>query len=181
MEDLKENIKNQLTEAVKAKNEITSLTLRGVLAAIINKEIEKSSKISRKEAGISLEDLEKKSKLNNEEIAEVIASEAKKRREAILAFEKGKREDLIKKEKAELEILKKYLPEQLSEEELKKIVAETINNFYAKEIHPVKSAEGGVLPEAKQFNRVKDMGKIMAELMPKIKGKADGNMVSKSS
>ena len=86
-------------------------------------------------------------------------SEAKKRKEAISEYEKGGREDLLEKEKAELEVLEKYLPEQLSEEEIKKIAKEIIEKVEAKSI--------------------KDMGKVMAEMMTRVKGKADGSVVNK--
>jgi uncharacterized protein YqeY len=82
----------------------------------------------------------------------------KKRRESILEFEKGKRDDLVQKEKAELEILQKYLPEQMSQEEIKKLAQEIITKTGASEM--------------------KDMGKVLSELMPKVKGKAEGGMVS---
>ena len=89
----------------------------------------------------------------------LVSSEIKKRKDAIALYEQGKRPELAEREKKEIEILKKYLPEQLSEEEIKKIVAESIEKTGAKEM--------------------KDMGKVMADLNPKIKGKADGGEVSK--
>jgi uncharacterized protein YqeY len=103
--------------------------------------------------------LEKQRQLVEEEVLEVISSEIKKRKEAILLFEKGERQELAEKEKREIGILQNYLPEQLPEEELRKLVKEAIEKTGAKEM--------------------KDMGKIMAELMPKVKGKADGSLVSK--
>jgi uncharacterized protein YqeY len=157
---LKEKIQNDLREAVKKKEELEALVLRSLLAAIFNKEKEKRYRISKEKPEFATEELEKESQLIDEEVIEVISSEVKKRKEAILEFEKGKREDLVKKEKAELEILEKYLPEQLSEEEIKKFAKEAIEKTGAKEI--------------------KDMGKVMAELMPKVKGKADGALVSKT-
>lgn len=94
----------------------------------------------------------------DEEIQDVIAKEVKKRREAIDLYEKGERPELAEKEKAELLILQSYLPEQMSEEEISKLVAEAI-------------AQTGA-------NSMKDMGKVMGMLMPKVKGKADSGMVS---
>jgi len=192
---LKGNIREDLKEAVKNREELKSSVLRLLLAAIFNKEKEKryklilrrcsglrlslSNALSKEKPELSGEELEEESQLNDEEVIDVISSEAKKRKESIVEFGKGKRMDLVEKEKKELEILEKYLPEQLSEEEIKKLVKEAIDKTVAKEIHPVKSAEGGVSPKAKQFNRVKDMGKVMAELMPKVKGKADGSLVSR--
>jgi len=156
---LKGNIRENLKEAVKNREELKSSVLRLLLAAIFNKEKEKRYKLSKEKPELSGEELEEKSQLNDEEVIEVISSEVKKRKESILEFEKGKREDLVEKEKKELDILQKYLPEQLSEEELQKLAKEAIDKTGAKEI--------------------KDMGKVMQEVMPKVKGKADGTLVSK--
>jgi uncharacterized protein YqeY len=147
--ELKEKIRLNLNSALKEKRTLEVLVLRQILAAILNKEKEKRFKAKE----------EKDIQLTDEEVIEVISSEAKKRRESIVEFEKGKRQDLVEKEKKELEILEKYLPEQLPEEEIRKLIKEAIEKTDAKEI--------------------KDMGKVMAELMPKIKGKADGTLVSK--
>jgi len=146
---LKEEIKADLTQAMKKGNQTACSTLRMVLAAASNKEKEKKYK----------EEIEDQVELSDEEMSEVVFSETKKRKEAIKEYEKGERKDLADKEKKELEILEKYLPEQLSEEEIKKIAKEVIEKVGATEI--------------------KDIGKIMAELMPKVKGKADGGLVSK--
>ena len=156
---LKEKIQENLITALKGKKEIELSALRMVLAAISNKETEKRTKTWKEKPELKVKELEKESQLTDEEAIEVISSEIKKRKEAILEFEKGKREDLAKKEKAEMEILGKYLPEQLPEEEIKKLAKETIEKIEAKE--------------------PKDMGKVMAELMPKVKGKAEGGLVSK--
>ena len=156
---LKERIQNDLMEALKTKRELAASTLRMLNAAILNKEKEKRYKIAKAEPELTEKELIKKSQLIDEEVIDVISSEAKKRKEAILEFEKGGREDLVKKEKKEMEILEKYLPEQLSEEEIRKLIKETIKKVGAKE--------------------QKDIGKVMAELMPKLKGKADGSLVSK--
>jgi len=157
---LKEKIIQDLSSATKEKKETEVSVLRQLSAAILNKEKEKRFKLTKEKPDISEKDLEKESQLGtDEEIVEVIFSEAKKRKEAILEFEKGERQDLAEKEKKELEILQKYLPEQLSEEEIKKLVKEVIKKVGAKEI--------------------KDTGKVMAEMMPQVKGRADGNLVSK--
>ncbi|MBI2626516.1 MAG: GatB/YqeY domain-containing protein [Candidatus Nealsonbacteria bacterium] len=145
----KEKIRQDLNEALKSKEELKTSVLRLLSAAILNKEKDKRFK-SGKAEDIALTD---------EEIIDVISSEAKKRKEAIDLYQKGGRQDLANKEKAELEILQKYLPEQLSEEELKKLAKEAVSKIGAKDI--------------------KDMGKIMAILMPQVKGRADGNLVSK--
>jgi len=178
---LKEKIRDETKKAIKEGNELTVSTLRMLSASIVSREKEKRYKISKQKPDLNEEGLIKESQLTDEEILDVISSEIKKRKDSVAAYRQGKREELAQKEEKEIVILQKYLPEQLSEKELRKIIEETINNFYAKEIHPVKSADevGGVPPKAEQFNRVKDMGKIMSELMPKVKGKADGSMVSK--
>jgi len=146
---LKGKIQEDLNSAIKSKREIETSTLRMLSAAILNKEKEKRYK-SGKSEDIPLID---------EEIIEVVFNEVKKRKEAIELYEKGDRQELADKEKKEAEILQKYLPEQLTEEEVKKLVKEAITKVGAKE--------------------QKDMGKVMAELMPQVKGKADGGLVSK--
>lgn len=97
--------------------------------------------------------------LTEDEIISVIQKEIKKRREAIELYEKGGRGDLVSKEKRELEILESYLPKQLSEEEIETIAREVINSI------------GATSPS--------DVGKVMKEIMPKVKGRADGNVVKK--
>jgi len=165
---LKEKIQENLKIALKQKREIEVSVLRMLSAAILNKEKEKRYKLSKEKPEIEIEELkkesplykelEKESSLTDEEVIEVISSEIKKRKESILAFEKGERKDLVEKEKKELEVLKNYLPEQLSETELKKLVKETIEKVGAKDM--------------------KDIGKVMGELMPKVKGRAEGSQVS---
>lgn len=156
---LKEQIRKDLNSALKEKKELEVSVLRLLRAAIFNKEKAKRYKISKEKPEAKKEEIEKESELTNEEVMEVISSEIKKRKETILEFEKGKREDLAKKEKEEIEILQKYLPEQLSEDEIKKLAKETIEKIGVKEI--------------------KDLGKVMAELMPKVKGRAEGSLISR--
>lgn len=156
---LKEKLEKDLKSALKARREVEVSVLRMLRAAIFNKEKEKRYKLGKEKFDLTEKELVEESQLADEETIEVIFSEAKKRKEAILEFEKGGREDLVKKEKQELEILEKYLPEQFSEEEIKRLAKEAIEKTGAKE--------------------PKDMGKVMAELMLKIKGKADGGLVSK--
>jgi len=157
---LKEEIQNTITRAMKEGNEVVCSTLRMLSAAIVSKEKEKRYKISKQKPDLNEEGLIKESQLTDEEIVDVIVSEIKKRKDSVAAYERGKREDLVKREKAEIEVLQKYLPEQLSEQELKKIIQEAIAKTGAKEI--------------------KDIGKVMAELAPKVKGKADNSLVSKT-
>jgi hypothetical protein len=156
---LKQKIQEDFKKFLKEKKEIEVSTLRMLNSAIFNKEKEKRYKLSQEKPDLKEKELEKESQLTDEEIVQVVFSEIKKRKESILLFEKGKREDLAKKEKKEMEVLKKYLPEQLSEEEIKKMAKEIITKIGAKE--------------------PKDMGKVMGQLMPKLKGKAEGGLVSK--
>lgn len=144
---------------MKAKEETEVLTLRMVLASILNKEKEKRYKLAKGSPELGEKELEAESRFVDEEIIEVIFSEVKKRKEAILEFEKGGRMDLVEKEKKEIEVLKRYLPEQLSEKEIKKEAIEAIEKIGAKEL--------------------KDIGRVMGQLMPKLKGKAEGGVVSR--
>lgn len=147
---MKETIQQELKEALREKRETEVSVLRLVNAAILQREKEKRYKLGKEED----------TPLTDEEVLDVISSEAKKRKESIVEFEKGQRQDLVSKEKQELEVLQKYLPEQLPEEELKKLAKEAVEKTGAKEM--------------------KDIGKVMAELMPKVKGRADGSLVSKA-
>ena len=143
---MKERIQSDIKEALKAGEEIKVGTLRMVLAFLINKEKDLPAGRQGRE-------------LSDEEAMDVLQTEAKKRREAIEAFEKGGRPELAEKEKKELEILKEYLPEQLSEEEIEKFVTQAIEKTGAASMQ--------------------DIGKVMGALMPHIKGKADGNLVNR--
>jgi len=156
---LKEKIREDFKKFLKEKKEIEVSTLRMLNAAIFNREKEKRYKLSKEKPELKEKDLEKESQLTDEEIVQVVFSEIKKRKEAIEGFEKGKREDLAKKEKKEMEVLKKYLPKQLSEEEIKRMAKETIKEVGAESL--------------------KDLGKVMGKLMLKVKGQAEGGLVSK--
>ena len=151
---LKEKIQEDLKVSLKARDQVRSLTLRMLLAAMVNKEKESLRQTQAVQGSRRGKDEE----LSDEEIQAVVSSEAKKRREAKEAFLKGERPELAKKEEAELEVLLFYLPEQLTEEQIRTLVKEAIQNTGAA--------------------TVKDMGKIMEELAPKTKGKADGAMVA---
>ncbi len=133
-------IKDDLKKAMRAKDERLVGVLRMVISALRNKEIS-----LRKGGNVELSD---------EQIIDVIISEIKKRKDSMEVYIKAKREDLAKNEKEEIKILKNYLPEQLNEEEIKKIIEETVASI------------GKVSP--------KDFGRIMGMVMPKLKGKADG-------
>lgn len=158
--NLKEKINQNLKQSLKERKELETSTLRMLNAAILNREKTKRYKLSQEKKGLKEEELEKGSRLQDEEVIEVISSEIKKRKEAVLEFEKADRDELAKKEKKEMEILKKYLPEQLTENEIKKLATEAIK-------------------ETKAENS-RDMGKVMGVLMPRVKGKADGSLVSKT-
>jgi len=142
---LYQKITEDLKTAMKAGKEFEAGVLRFLLSSLHNKEIEKKGK--------GLEPT-----LSDEEVIEVLSREAKKRKEAIEIYIKGGRNDLVEKETKELEIIKQYLPEQLSEEEIEKIVVATIEKIGAKDI--------------------KDLGRVMGEVMKELKGKADAKLVS---
>lgn len=108
---------------------------------------------------IQLEEIKVKHVLNDDEVITIIAREIKTRKESIKEFEKGGRTDLVEKTEKEIELLNKYIPEQLSEEEIIK----TVNDVFD-ELKP---------------SSVSDMGKIMGKLTPILKGKADLGLVNK--
>ena len=153
---LKEQIKNDLKEAMRAKDEVVLSVLRMLNSAIKNKEVEKRTKL----AGEKLEEeLEEAAQLSEEEIIEVIASEAKKRKDAISQFRDAGRDELAQQEERELEVLMRYLLEQLSEEELREIVKKVIQELGVSEI--------------------KEMGRVMGAVMGQVKGRAEGALVQK--
>jgi len=156
---LKDRIEKNFRDFLKEKRENEISILRMLKADIFNKEKEKRYNKSQEKSDWDEKELEKQSSLTDDEVLEIVISRIKKSNESIFEFEKGKREDLVEKEKKEIEILKRYLPEQLLEEEIRKIVKEIIEKIEAKDI--------------------RDMGKVMAELMPRVKGRADGALVSK--
>ena len=142
MSDLKSKLQSDLNDAIKSRNTVVAETIRMVLSAITNEEV----------AG------KEKKELSDAEVITVLTREAKKRREAAEAFEQGGRADRAAAERAEGEVIAGYLPEQLSEEDLNKLIAETI------------TAVGASGPA--------DMGKVMSALKAKVAGKADGALVS---
>lgn len=138
--NLIDQIREDLKEALKAKDGTKVSVLRFLLAGIGNREIDK------------------REPLNEEEILAEVASSVKRHRESIEAFKNGGRQDLVDKEEAELTILLQYLPEQLPDGEVRRIAEEVI--------HLVGAASPG------------DIGKVMKELMPRIKGRAEGRTVN---
>ena len=139
---LKETLKTDLTEAIRSSNKVVSGTIRMVLTAITNEEV------SGKEARV----------LSEDEIITVLSREAKKRREAAEEFAKANRPDKAADEKAEGEVIAQYLPAQLSEDDIKKMIAAAV------------ASTGAAGPG--------DMGKVMGAIKPQIAGKADGALVS---
>jgi uncharacterized protein YqeY len=139
---LKETLQSDLTEAIRSRDEMSSGTIRMVLTAITNEEV------SGKSARV----------LTDAEIITVLSREAKKRREAAEAFADAGRADRAAAELEEGKVISKYLPEQLSEADLKKLIADAI-------------AETGATGPS-------GMGQVMKLIQPKIAGKADGGLVS---
>ncbi|HBT46502.1 MAG TPA: aspartyl-tRNA amidotransferase [Peptococcaceae bacterium] len=133
---MKERLTRDMKEALKSHDKVRLQTIRMVLAGIKNAEIDKQRL------------------LNDDEVMGLIRREIKLRQEALEQFRQGGREDLVRQAQAEIEVLQKYLPEQLSEEELLSIIKETIREVGA--------------------GSTGDVGKVMAALMPKIRGRADG-------
>lgn len=135
-----EKIQKELKEALKARDNLRVSALRFLLAAAHNRKIEKQAE------------------LTDEDILAVIRQQVKQHKESIAAYQQGKRDDLVGKEQSELDILNTYLPRQMGDEELEKIVKNAI-------------AETGATGPT-------DFGKAMGAVMGKVKGKADGNQVA---
>ena len=110
-------------------------------------------------AAIKQKEVDERRELSDDDILDIIAKQLKEKRMAIEEFRRGQREDLVQLTEQEMDILLDYLPKQLSEEELEAIVLETIKEINAQSI--------------------KDIGNRMKAVMPKVKGRADGNMVNK--
>ena len=137
-----ENITKDIVDAMKSKDTLKLQTLRMLKAAIdlerINKKVEK---------------------VEDDDIVSIISKQIKTRKESIAEFLKGNRQDLVDKTNAEIEILSKYMPEMLGEDEVTTIVEEIIKEVNA--------------------TSIKDMGRVMKEASSKLKGKADMSIVSK--
>ncbi len=138
---IKEKLTADLKESLKSGDKVKLSVVRMVLSSIKNKEIDKRAELSE------------------EEVLAVLSHAAKLRRESIEEFTKGRREDLVQKEREELKVVENYLPEQLSEDKLKEIAKEAILEASA--------------------TSTKDIGKVMKILMPRLKGQADGKIVNK--
>ncbi len=155
---LREKIEADFKDAMKKKDEPKLAILRMLKAAFANKQSEKRYQTAKDHPDLKEQELEKESSLTEEEITKEILTMLKKGKQAISDFEKGGREDLVNKEKAEINILQGYLPEQLSDEEIKKMAEQAIRQSGAENL--------------------KGMGKAMAYLMPEIKGRAEGSRIS---
>ena len=138
---LKAQLLQDMKEAMRAKDKLRLSTIRMINSLIKNAEIEK------------------RGELTDDEIIQLLMKYAKQRKEAIEMYEKGGRQDLVEKEKAELAVVESYLPKQMSEEEIRELVKEAI--------------------EATGASSPKDIGKVMQHVMPKVKGRADGSVVNK--
>jgi uncharacterized protein YqeY len=137
---LKERLQEDLKTAMKSKDSLRLSVIRLAKAAMMNLEIARGHE------------------LNDQEVIEVLAKEAKQRNDSIPEYEKAGRTDIIETLHHEIKILQEYLPAQLSENELRELVKATISEVGA--------------------SGKKDMGKVMAALMPKTKGRADGKLVN---
>jgi uncharacterized protein YqeY len=118
----------------------------------------KKSVVTLIRSAVKQYEVDNRAELDDEGILDIVYKQMKQRKDALEEFEKAGREDLINQTQSEIEVLKTYLPVQLSEEEVEKIVIETINEVNA--------------------SSMKEMGKVMSAIMPKVKGKADGKIVN---
>ncbi|PIR69792.1 MAG: glutamyl-tRNA amidotransferase [Candidatus Niyogibacteria bacterium CG10_big_fil_rev_8_21_14_0_10_46_36] len=140
---LKQTIYDDVKKAMRDKDEARLSTLRMLSSAITNKEIE----LRKKDVGLS-----------DEEVVEVIRSEAKKRKDSIESFREGGREELAEKESKELNVLSSYLPPEMSDEELRSRIEEGMREANAKSMA--------------------DFSNVMKAIMPVLKGKASGDRIS---
>lgn len=144
MSSLKDRLRADLTAAIKGRDEVRSSTLRMVLTAVTNAEV----------AGKQAKEL------TDDDVIGVLSSEAKKRREAAVAFDDGNRPEMAAKERAEAAVLADYLPQQLTVEEISAIVTAAVEQVGA-------AGEG-----------MKAMGRVMGLVTPQVKGRADGAAVA---
>ncbi|ETT56732.1 MULTISPECIES: GatB/YqeY domain-containing protein [unclassified Paenibacillus] len=140
--NLSERLNEDMKQAMKSRDKFTLSTIRMVRSTIKYLEI----------------DL--KRTLDDNEVLDILSREIKQRKDALQEFEAAGRDELAASTKAEIEIIIKYLPEQLTEEEIKVIVQQTIQ-------------ETGASSKS-------EMGKVMSALMPKVKGRADGKLVNQA-
>lgn len=136
---IKNDIQETINNALKAGNKTALSALRFIMSQI------------------KYEEIDKQKELTDEEVVSLMQKEIKKRKEAIEMFKKGNRDDLVRDEESQIAVIQKYLPQQLSEEELNKIVGEVIASL----------------------GEEKNMGKIIGLVMGKAKGRADGSIIAK--
>lgn len=132
--------------------------LKDIVTAMKEKDKEKLTVLRMVKGAMQLEEINQKKELTDEDVIGILAKQIKTRKESIAEFEKGNRKDLIDQTNAEIKIIEEYMPEQLSEEEVDGIIDQAFDT---------------VKPES-----MKDMGRIMKEVTPKLKGKADMSTVS---
>jgi hypothetical protein len=143
--EIVDKIDKSLTDALKNKDQDRALTLRSIISQKKQKEIEKRT--------------QDKKNITDEDMILILNKMVKQRRESIELYKQGGRQDLVDKETKELKIIQEYLPEQLSEEEIKKICEQAINNLKA--------------------TSLKDMGKVMGTIKSKYKGSVDLSIAGK--
>ena len=141
MKNIIDSLKQDLKEALKAQHNVKKSVYRFILSAIHNEEIKVGKQLS------------------DEEVMKLLIKQAQQRKDSIEAFKNAQRSDLVDKESEELEIISKYLPEQISEEKIKELAQKAIQETNAES--------------------VKDLGKIMPILMKQLGGQADGKTVNK--
>ncbi len=141
MGEILKKLQNEMKEALKNKNKEKLSTIRMLISEIKKVQIDT------------------KKELNDDEVLSIIQRYAKQRREAIEQYNKAGRDDLVEKEKKELNIVLEFLPKQLTEKEIEEIVDTTIKELNA--------------------TSMKDMGKVMKTVMEKVKGRAEGSIVSR--
>lgn len=153
---LRDKIKADFKEAFKSRNEIGLSVLKMVQSEIGNAEINKRAKLMKEGKA---ENIETAAFLNDEEVLQVVSREIKKRKDSVEMYEKAGRAELAEREKAEMAVLAAYLPEQLPEEKIRELAKDAV-------------AKSGAKSE-------KEIGKVMAVLMPQVKGRSDGALVNK--
>ena len=157
----KQNLQDELKSSMMARDELRTSVIRLLLSALNYYEIQKGTELWQKASSPASEtqtDVGSHYEATEDDILKVIQQQVKQRRDSIEQFKAAGRHELADKEQKELEILQKFLPEQMSEDEVKNIVQQTISELNA--------------------SSIQDMGKIMGALNSKLKGKADMGMVS---
>ena len=139
---MQDQLNSDLKTAMKARDKTSLDVIRGLKSQLTNKKIELGHD------------------LNDQEADEVVLKELKQQKESLAEFEKGGRDDLVADEKAKILITEKYAPKQMSDAEVKDVVAQTVKDLNA--------------------SSMADFGKVMGAVMPKLKGQADGNVVNQA-